>query len=148
MSMKGNTMKILIVKAVIVLSVILLSETTVYAHEKAKPELSPLRKMQIVSLADAQITCSAVLVRAFPDEEGIVELGNEIIDKAITSLKMSIGKVAGERVIKLAKDGFKMWDESSEEGRFDLMKMCGQDILKGDAIVYEGYMPPDTQIFM
>ena len=140
-------MKKLIVKALIVLSVILISETAVYAHEESRP-LSPLQKAQLFSRTEAQITCSGVFLRVFPDEEGISELANDIINDSLNTFNYLNVKISDEDVTRLTENGFYMWDESSEKGRADLLKTCGQDILKGDARVYEGYMPPDTQIFM
>lgn len=141
-------MKTLIVKAVIILAVILFSETALYAHEKTRPELSPLQKAQLLGRTKAQITCSGVLLRVFPNEVGVAELANEIISDSLDTFKYLKLPIADEDVVKLAKDGFYMWDESSEKGRLDLLKMCGQDLLKEGAVVYYGYMPPDTQIFM
>lgn len=141
-------MKKLMVKALIVLSVILFSEVSVYAHEEPAPELNPLQRLQLFALAEAQITCSAVLIRAFPEEDAIAELGSEIVDKAITASKRAGIELDSENIVRLAESGFDMWDESSEEGRFDLLALCGQEILKGKAVQYGGYMPADTQIFM
>jgi hypothetical protein len=139
-------MKMLIVKATLVLVVILFSETVVYAHEPYT-EL-PLTKDQLFRLAKSRITCSAVFIRAFPDEDSIAEWGNEIVSAAIDTFNhLDIG-VSDEDMVELAQDGFDMWEGSSSEGRFDLVKMCGQDLLKTEVKKYNSYMPPDTHVFM
>ena len=141
-------MKTLIAKALIVLSVILLSEASVYAHEEPVLELSPIQKAQLLALSEAQITCSAVLVRAFPNEDAIAELGSEIISDALATIESASQDISVESIVELSKSGFEMWDNSSNEGRSDLLKLCGQDLLKKDAVDYGIYMPADTMIFM
>jgi hypothetical protein len=149
MSIKGNTMKTLIVKALIVLSV-LFSETAVYAHEEIRPELSPLQRSQIWSLAEARVNCSTIIISAFPENDQIAQFGSEIIIDAIRDFEIAnpSGGVTEEQLATYAKAGISMWENSDHRGREDALKVCGQELLKRKIPPQGVYVDPSTPLLM
>jgi hypothetical protein len=149
MSIKGNVMKKLIVKALIVLSVILISEVSVYAHEETLPELSPLDRARMWALGEAKVNCSTILMMAFPDSIEIAQFSNEIVIDATENFEKSIPSGATvEQLSTYAKTGIAMWDNSDEKGKTDMLKICGQEILKEKIPPPSLFPDPQTHLFM
>lgn len=115
----------------------------------AKAELPLGQEDPLVRSAKAQIVCSSIFIRAFPGEDKIAELGSEIVEDAMALLSLSDVVLSTKEIVVLARDGVEMWDKSREQGRIDMLRMCGSDLLKKEIEDDHFHRPdPDDELYM
>jgi aspartate carbamoyltransferase regulatory subunit len=86
---------------------------------------------------------------AFPDSIEIAQFSNEIVIDATENFEKSIPSGATvEQLSTYAKTGIAMWDNSDEKGKTDMLKICGQEILKEKIPPPSLFPDPQTHLFM
>lgn len=126
---------------VLVIVILFFLPHNVRSHEE---EMSPLQRMQLWEHAEAKVSCSSILMKAFPDNDLISQFGYEIIEDSIISFDIAFPeRIDIGHLIFLTNKGVSIWDKSDEKGRENILRICGSELLKEevkDKLIPEPYL--------